>query len=188
MGGISIITNTNVLSLQKVEAITSYRYIQTTETANGFENNASLNTTACANGAYNFTAGCTLIKRSAGLICNNGADDVPTCILKADKSCFYGGTPPNCNVLGFNNSYLPMAAAGQELTAGMAETDANVTDARRKYLTSLSETKSVMIELQSIATDYNEIIKKAQARRTLEVGKTPELKCTFNELISYQTN
>ena len=84
----------------------------------------------------------------------------------------------------FSSDYLPMASAGQDLTAGIVQTDANVTDARKKYLTYISEAKSVQKELAAISAEYNKIIDQAQKDRITSSGITPTAACSLEETSS----
>ena len=154
----------SLFSTPKVNAVAITAGIPTTGDNNGYETTTEQTIYTCKNGADNPYGNppCTTL---------NGA-------------CKFGGTYPNCSATGFSTSYLRMASAGEALTAGMIETDANVTDARKKYLTYISETESILKELNDISTKYNAIIAAAQKTRDAAVGTTPKLYCTYSELIN----
>ena len=179
LGGFSIFTKNNIFYAQKVSAVG----IVPSGTPNDINHDADGN---CRNGSTN-PSNCNITYRTGSDVCKNGADnpyDNPPC-TKFNGACKFGGTYPNCSANGFSTSYLPMASAGEALTAGMVETDANVSDARKKYLTYVSETESILKELNDISTKYNAIIAAAQKARDAATGTTPKTYCTFSELIQY---
>ena len=163
------IINNNIFSITKVEGVAPVDATTTDLDADGNCRNGSNNPTNCA---------LTKTSTSSSPICKNGTIDPPYC-TKNTGSCKYGGTfPDNCTILSSSGKYLKMAAAGQALTAGIVETDMNVTDATRKYLTSISDTETALKELRAIQIAYNAIIKVAQASRSTSTNQ----KCTFSEL------
>jgi hypothetical protein len=120
--------------------------------------------------------------------CNNGASNPPRCTL-LNGTCIGGENPSTgCPTVSgaFSKTYLPMAANGLALTAGMVQTSVNVDDARTKYLAGISETNSIKKELKNIAIEYNQIIEDAQLKRNQKLGTGLTNQCTFSELIQYQ--
>jgi len=119
--------------------------------------------------------------------CNNGASNPPICTALKGTCINPSDSYPACpTVIGFNKTYLPMAANGLALTAGMVQTSVNVDDARTKYLAHISETNSIKKELKDIANLYNQIIEDAQLKRDQKLGTGSTNQCTFSELIQYQ--
>lgn len=122
--------------------------------------------------------------------CNNGASNPPKCTA-LNGTCINASDPyPACPTVSgsFSKTYLPMAANGLALTAGIVQTDVNVADARTKYLAGISETNSIKQELKNIANLYNQIIEDAQLKRDQKLGTGSNNQCTFSELIQYQQN
>lgn len=156
---------------------------------NKVEANSSQRSTANVTTNSDGTTTSTYIKTTTTTKCKNGATNPPTCTKLSTGKCIAPGDTSSTicpTVTGLSTTYLPMASAGQALTAGMVETDANVIDARKKYLNYISETESILKELNAIAADYNDIIKEAQSTSGLTTGSNNL--CTFSQLIQYQTN
>lgn len=126
--------------------------------------------------------------------CTNEATNPPACTYNANNSaCITVATnPPLCTTKVSSLEYLSMASAGQSLTAGMVQTDVNVTDAKTKYFTNISDTREALKELKDIAVKYNKIITDAQARRNALLSTSTGVQatsvgpqCTFpDELIN----